>query len=188
MRAYIEIAGAGVWDCRELQESDLREIGEFTRENIVKWLENFGGLGWELLYPIRDFHAVCDDIDIPWATEEARQGWAEVYPNGPPEPHLPWNVWKSAESSFLRAALDAGLTRMSPSCENENYDKQMEREKQKSPQSEVEAYETLLRDPRCDDPVLRRELGVRIIIATQAISRAQAEAIYDKQRQDKINQ
>jgi hypothetical protein len=186
MRAYIEIAGAGVWDCRELQESDLQEIGEFRRANIAKWLENFGGLGWELLYPIRDFHAVCDDIDIPWATEEARQGWAEVYPNGPPEPHLPWNVWKSAESSFLQAALDAGLTRMSPSCGNENYDKQVERKKQKL-QSELEAYEALLRDPRCVEPVLRRELGVRIIIATQAeagimISRAQAEAAYDKRR------
>jgi hypothetical protein len=85
------------WDCRYLEDEDLKEIGEFTRQNIEKWLENFGGLGWELLYPIRDFHAVCDDIDIPWATEEIKRRYAEAFPNGDlnSPPILPWNPWRS---------------------------------------------------------------------------------------------
>lgn len=32
---------------------------------------------WIGVYGCQDFHAVCGDIDIPWATEEAREVWGE---------------------------------------------------------------------------------------------------------------
>ena len=72
MSAYIEIVGA-VYATRrhELTDFDLWAIGEFTRENISKWLERSNCLdGWTGIYGCEDFHAVCGDIDIPWATEE----------------------------------------------------------------------------------------------------------------------
>lgn len=72
MDAYIEILGAMTkWQC-ELTDSDLREIGEFTRENVLRWMESHNGADWWTTLPLVDFHAVCGDIDIPWATEEAR--------------------------------------------------------------------------------------------------------------------
>jgi hypothetical protein len=30
------------------------------------------------LRPIEDFHAVCDGMDIPWATEEGREEYRRV--------------------------------------------------------------------------------------------------------------
>jgi hypothetical protein len=42
------------------------------------------------ILPAQDFHAVCGDnsglhdMDIPWATEEARILWAEMFPFGYP--------------------------------------------------------------------------------------------------------
>ena len=75
---YIEVVGGlGVWRV-ELNEgepvtgytgfgTEVLEIGEFTRENVAKFLEIRGGPGD---FPIQDFHAVCDDIDIPWATKD----------------------------------------------------------------------------------------------------------------------
>jgi hypothetical protein len=72
MRAYIEIV-ATVCSWRfDLDPFDLWTIGEFTREDISSWLDKcprfeIGVYGYE------DFHAVCGDIDIPWATEEARR-------------------------------------------------------------------------------------------------------------------
>jgi hypothetical protein len=73
MNAYIEIVGKFVLWRHDLYDSELREIGEFTRENVSPWLDrsrNFGGVhGWV------DFHAVCGDVDIPWATQKARLDW-----------------------------------------------------------------------------------------------------------------
>jgi len=86
MRAYIEIAGGIALEKRELQDSDVREIGKFTRENVLNWMNN--NLVWpnaEGILPVYDFHAVCGDIDIPWATERMKSVWAEAYPNGYPE-------------------------------------------------------------------------------------------------------
>ena len=60
---YIEVVGGiGIhrMDC-ELTDEVLHSIGEFTRENITKWLERWGVPGD---FPIEDFHAVCDDCDI----------------------------------------------------------------------------------------------------------------------------
>jgi hypothetical protein len=73
MRAYIEIV-ATVCSWRfELQPFDMWAIGEFTRENIESWLKR-GNSRFEVgIYGYEDFHAVCGDIDIPWATEEARR-------------------------------------------------------------------------------------------------------------------
>ena len=89
MSAYIEIASEHTMMRFDLDDFDLWAIGgsyvsvqaefarekmarrEFTRENIAAWLDRggrfeIGVYGWE------DFHAVCGDIDIPWATKEGR--------------------------------------------------------------------------------------------------------------------
>jgi hypothetical protein len=79
MCAYIEILGAVVKWRHELSKADLCFIGEFTRENISSWLDR--GNTFEVgVYGYEDFHAVCGDIDIPWATEEARLCYSEKLP------------------------------------------------------------------------------------------------------------
>ena len=79
MLAYIEIMGAEAMTRHELHPFDLWAIGKFTRENILSWLERGNCLdGWGGVYGYEDFHAVCGNIDIPWATEEARRFCAEV--------------------------------------------------------------------------------------------------------------
>jgi len=74
MKAYIEIVGAETLTRREL-EWGLGFI-EFTRENVLAWMEEQTNTDWVGIHPIEDFHAVCGDIEIPWATEEARLLWA----------------------------------------------------------------------------------------------------------------
>jgi len=79
MAAYIEIMATCVMWRFDLDPFDLWAIGEFTRENISRWLDRgncrfeVGVYGWE------DFHAVRDDIDIPWTTEEARLLWTKLF-------------------------------------------------------------------------------------------------------------
>lgn len=66
----------------KISDDALRLIGDFTRENVLKWYTNlletktygFDGLG---MLPIEDFHAVCGNIDIPWAKEEYKAEWAK---------------------------------------------------------------------------------------------------------------
>lgn len=70
MRVYIEIVGAVALLQYEPTDSELRSIGEFTRENVVRWFESHTGPDWVGILPVEDFHAVCGDIDIPWATKE----------------------------------------------------------------------------------------------------------------------
>jgi hypothetical protein len=73
---YIETVGKFVLCGRELSEDDLDLIGEFTRENISRWLDK--GYWFEMgVYGYKDFHAVCGNLDIPWATEEARLIWVK---------------------------------------------------------------------------------------------------------------
>ena len=73
--AYIETVGKFVLCRRDLIAADLGLIGEFTRENISRWLDK--GYWFEMgVYGYEDFHAVCGDIDIPWDTEEARLCYA----------------------------------------------------------------------------------------------------------------
>jgi hypothetical protein len=72
---YVEFIGdnavCGVTRRRlELTKFDLWLIGDFTKENVGKWLSRCGdySIDWNLyVTPITDFHAVCGDIQIPWA-------------------------------------------------------------------------------------------------------------------------
>ncbi len=77
MSAYIEIVSAVALWRFELTDNDLRElreIGEFTRENVSKWMKSSPSHSlFEVgVYGFEDFHAVCGDMDIPWATPECR--------------------------------------------------------------------------------------------------------------------
>jgi len=83
MGAYIDIVTAALPSGKvhattryELSDSDLRQIGKLTRNNVLAWMEGHQGVDWiEVLTwgPIYDFHAVCGDVDIPWATENGQQ-------------------------------------------------------------------------------------------------------------------
>ena len=81
---YIEIVGdVAVLRC-ELADSDLHNIGlygngEFTRENVAQWASGgYAPFAFDVgVYGLKDFHAVCDDIDIPWATQEGRDYGSE---------------------------------------------------------------------------------------------------------------
>jgi len=78
---YIEIVGAVMVRRHNLNDSELREIGRFISGNVWMWLDNHKGLDWVGMLPVVDFHAVCGDIDIPWATEEAKQIFSRCYPS-----------------------------------------------------------------------------------------------------------
>lgn len=75
LNAYIEILGSVYWYGRvELHELDLelitRTFRKFTRESVQGYLE---GLLIDLCNDLVDFHAVCGDIDIPWAKAESQK-------------------------------------------------------------------------------------------------------------------
>lgn len=82
-RAYVEVVGA-IWmptttaaTRYELSGYDLENIGEFTRENVDKWLSTHAGD----FQSIQDFHAVCGEAEIPWADEESELTFADcMYP------------------------------------------------------------------------------------------------------------
>jgi hypothetical protein len=80
--AYIEIVGGFTKRSWELNEWNLRGIGEFTRENIQRWLERRYAtsrpdpMASDIL---GDFHAVCGDINIPWATEDSKSIYETGY-------------------------------------------------------------------------------------------------------------
>lgn len=64
------------WTCYRGEDGiEVVNIGDFTRENVEKYLYSSGGP--EDL-PIYDFHAVFDDIDIPWATKEGRDCYQRI--------------------------------------------------------------------------------------------------------------
>jgi hypothetical protein len=76
MKSYVEIVGTEAMTSLGLHPFDLWAIGEFTRENILSWLKRGNCLdGFPALYGHEDFHAVCGDIDIPWATEESSRSF-----------------------------------------------------------------------------------------------------------------
>jgi hypothetical protein len=67
----------------ELTNGELREIGEFTRGNVLRWMESHKGVDWiDILTwgPIDDFHAVCGDKEIPWAKKTARKAYEKFGP------------------------------------------------------------------------------------------------------------
>lgn len=70
--AYVDVLGR-IWmpatlaSLRiDLRDYDLENIGEFTRENVEQWLCTHAGD----FQSVKDFHAVCGDVDIPWSSEE----------------------------------------------------------------------------------------------------------------------
>lgn len=69
MGSYIEVVNDVIRTRYELNDRDLRDIGTFTRRNVSVWLSNRKTPDPFESLPARDFHAVCGDIDIPWATE-----------------------------------------------------------------------------------------------------------------------
>jgi hypothetical protein len=71
MNAYIEVVGAIATRRHDLNDWELRNIGEFTRENVAKWLNSRTGADWVEYLPAEDFRAVCGDMEIPWASKEA---------------------------------------------------------------------------------------------------------------------
>ncbi len=50
----------------KLSKYDLENIGEFTRENVEKWLDKRAGD----FQSITDFYATYKDKEIQWADEE----------------------------------------------------------------------------------------------------------------------
>jgi len=78
MRAYIEYVGATACGRYYPNEDELRAIGDFTRENILRWMDSHTRPDWVGIVPVEDFHAVCDDIDIPWATVEGKKIWDKI--------------------------------------------------------------------------------------------------------------
>jgi len=49
-------------------------IGEFTRKNIIRWLEELNGAPDPFpIKPVRDVQAIWGNTEIPWATEEGRK-------------------------------------------------------------------------------------------------------------------
>jgi hypothetical protein len=84
MSAYVEIVSAvSLWRF-ELTDDDLREIEEFTRENVSRWMDSsHSHTLFEIgIYGYEDFHAVCGDIDIPWVKGESSRLWQRIYPLG----------------------------------------------------------------------------------------------------------
>jgi hypothetical protein len=83
MTAYIEVVGAAVMRRHDLDDDELRSIGKFTRENVLTWMDKSrhsrNWADWIGVLPVKDFHAVCGGIDIPWATEEGKSLWMKVW-------------------------------------------------------------------------------------------------------------
>lgn len=62
----------------QLSDYDLRNIGEFTRENVEDWLGSNAGD----FQSITDFYAVCGGTEIPWADEENECAYNDcMYPS-----------------------------------------------------------------------------------------------------------
>jgi hypothetical protein len=58
----------------ELSRYDLDNIGEFTRENVERWLSTHSGD----FQHVQDFYATAGDVEIPWATEEGEIAYADT--------------------------------------------------------------------------------------------------------------
>ncbi len=66
---YIEVIGGYTTWSIDLTLWNVFCIGEFTRENVHDWLaDDTCRHNWEDWFV--DFHAVCGEQDIPWATKE----------------------------------------------------------------------------------------------------------------------
>jgi hypothetical protein len=56
-----------------LRKYDLETIGEFTRENVERWLCTHAGDFSSII----DFYATSGDIEIPWGTEDGELIWED---------------------------------------------------------------------------------------------------------------
>lgn len=76
-KRYIEVVGEITTAYIDLSLWNVFCIGKFTRENVHDWFAGYlcrtrmMGDDWFV-----DFHAVCGQQEIPWATEEARDLYA----------------------------------------------------------------------------------------------------------------
>jgi hypothetical protein len=80
--AYVEILGR-IWMPpvvaslrKELSDYDLKNIGEFTRENMAQWLSANAGDFQEVI----DFNAVCGEAMIAWSMENSEISYMETLP------------------------------------------------------------------------------------------------------------
>lgn len=69
-KCYIEIVGSVTAWSIQLTLWDRFRIGKFTRENVARRLGKYIHPLADGLHPV-DFHAVCGDIEIPWALKRA---------------------------------------------------------------------------------------------------------------------
>ena len=82
--AFVDVVGP-IWmppiqaaSTYKLSDYDLENIGEFTRENIERWLCTHAG---DFQY-VTDFHAVCGTTEIQWASEESELQFSDcMYPS-----------------------------------------------------------------------------------------------------------
>lgn len=79
-RAKIELVRRHSLQVQYLTEDQLRVIGKFTRENLAAWIPiNIWGEPMFEDDDIEDFHAMCGEIDIPWATAAARKRYDSFF-------------------------------------------------------------------------------------------------------------
>lgn len=84
-KRYIEIVGGMTTWRIDLTLWNVFCIGKFTRENVEDWLaaNYMRRIGFKEDWFV-DFHAVCGEQDIPWATKEAHdiyQRYQQRIPN-----------------------------------------------------------------------------------------------------------
>jgi hypothetical protein len=81
-RAYVQVIGY-IWmpshvECSytfQLSDSDLKNIGDFTRDNVEEWLSSHSGD----FRSISDFCAVCGSEELNWAKEDSENKWLGIY-------------------------------------------------------------------------------------------------------------
>jgi hypothetical protein len=82
--AYVDVLGT-IWmpaaTCSmryPLSDYDLENIGEFTRKNVEQWICTHAGD----FQAIKDFHAVCGETEIAWASEENEMTYYDTVSDG----------------------------------------------------------------------------------------------------------
>jgi len=88
-RGYIDIVCQHAAFRHYLTDADLQEIGEFTRENVIRFSNSRNRpYGWAEYTPVLDIHAVYDDVEIPWADKDIQEKWELHFPQG-------WDKWSA---------------------------------------------------------------------------------------------
>jgi len=78
-RAYVDVLGI-IWmpavmaaKRTQLSDRDLKNIGEFTRENVYNWLAVHEGD----FRSIEDFYAVVGEEEIDWVKDTSEAHWLD---------------------------------------------------------------------------------------------------------------